>query len=146
MNLTKFSIDTVIDEYEKDAIISPTELDKVSLESAKLYSKYLRYMNIFFKAQKELDRKRKFLKQEKIDYFSGRASSDIYKNNPYGDKLSKVELVSKVDADKEIADIDSQYTTASNGVEICKYILKSIGERSFNVKNAIEFQKFQSGA
>jgi len=125
--------------WEKDSIIDDMELDKESLKIPQLHAKYLNLYSdyILLKEKAELDQK-KILK-ERWEYYDGK--SDI----PFDTKLLKQDIPRYIESDDEyqrILNKTKYYTVITNYL---KDVITSINNRSYTIKNTIEWRKFING-
>ena len=135
------------EKVRKDLKINDLELDIESLRIPSLHSKYLQLLTehslLLKKTQSELS----VLKRNKWIYYTGKASEEIYKEK--GDfplKLkTKDEERTFIEADEEIRELKGKVDYYETVVDYLQEIVKSIGNRSFQIKNAIEWRKFEAG-
>ena len=143
MNLTHESL---LEMWEQDAGIDKTRLDDESVHVPNLHHKYLSlYMDI--KAKKiAYSHKLEDTKKEKELYYSGQATSDVYKEKPFDLKLkTKGGIEKHVNTDPEVVKLLQKIEYMDVLIEGCQHILTQIQWRNQNIKNAISFMKFQSG-
>ena len=133
-------------EWEKDADIDKHMLDDEALSIPKLHHKYISiYMN--FKAKKmALVHKLESIKKDKELYYSGQATSDVYKDRPFDTKLKTKSGIEKhVNTDPEVSALSQKIEYMDIMIEGTNYILNQINWRNQSIKNSIDFMKFQSG-
>jgi hypothetical protein len=135
-------------EWEKDSVIDKTELAVESLKIPILHSKYY---NIFIQ---EAVRHRKFLGEQKIllrkmfEYYSGEMSLEEMKVNNleiFQRKLLKADIEKYISSDKAVIEMDLKVGIQRETIDFLESILKTINNRGFQIKNAIDFLKFQNG-
>ena len=87
------------------------------------------------------------LKRNKWIYYTGKASEEVYKEK--GDfplKLkTKDEERTFIEADEEVRELKGKVEYYETVVEYLQEVVKSISNRSFQIKNAIEWRKFEAG-
>ena len=131
---------------EKDLKINDTELDLESLKTPQLHNKYMKfhnqYVNLLKKAEQDLAR----LTREKWEYYTGKADPDIYKEKPFDLKVLKADVHIYMDSDNELQKADQKVAYLKQVVNYLEQVLRSINNRTFLIKNAIEWKKFTSGA
>ena len=131
----------------KDLKINDLELDIESLRIPSLHSKYLQLLTehslLLKKTQGELN----VLKRDKWIFYTGKATDEIYKEKGSFDvKLhTKDDQKTFIEADKEYRELKGKVEYYESVVEYLQEIVKSISNRSFQIKNAIEWRKFESG-
>tara|TARA_Y100000813_G_scaffold50747_1_gene35487 strand:+ start:1066 stop:1479 length:414 start_codon:yes stop_codon:yes gene_type:complete len=133
------NLDTLNDMWEKDSQLNDEKLDHDSLEIPKLHAKYLRLYNNFntLKDQAELDVKRTY--RQRWEYYTGKA------DKPFPLKLIKTDVPIYLEADEVYSKSVLKLKYYNQMVEALKAIMQAINNRSFYIKNAIEFAKFLKG-
>ena len=136
----------LLNMWEKDAGIDKTSLDDESVNVPSLHHKYLRlYMET--KSKKiAYFHKLEELKKDKELYYSGQATSDVYKEKPFDLKLKTKSGIEKhVNTDRDVINIQQKIEYFDILIEGLSHILEQIKWRNQNIKNAIDFARFQSG-
>ena len=133
------NLDTLNDMWEKDSQLNDEKLDHDSLEIPKLHAKYFRLYNNFntLKDQAELDVKRTY--RQRWEYYTGKA------DKPFPLKLIKTDVPIYLEADEVYSKSVLKLKYYNQMVEALKAIMQAINNRSFYIKNAIEFAKFLKG-
>ena len=133
------NLDTLNDMWEKDSQLNDEKLDHDSLEIPKLHAKYLRLYNNFntLKDEAELDVKRTY--RQRWEYYTGKA------DKPFPLKLIKTDVPIYLEADEVYSKSVLKLKYYNQMVEALKAIMQAINNRSFYIKNAIEFAKFLKG-
>jgi hypothetical protein len=67
-------------------------------------------------------------------------------NLPAVGKPLKSDIPTYLDADKNIIELSLKIGMQSEKIELLASILKTIAQRSFNIKAAIDFERFKVGA
>ena len=143
MNLTH---EALLEMWEKDSSIDKSRLDDESVGVPTLHHRYLSiYMDL--KAKKiAFTHKLEDLKKDKELYYSGQATSDVYKEKPFDLKLKTKGGIDKhVNTDPEVVKLMQCIEYMDVLIEGTQHILTQIQWRGNNIKNAISFIKFQSG-
>jgi hypothetical protein len=140
------TIEEIQDMWNKDSVIDPDNLHLESIRIPQLHSKYFQIYNNFKLLQKKLNYEYCVLKKERYDFYKGKASPEIYAQEPFPQKLiDKDTIVRYIDADKKLNELkmkNEYYLIVLNFIE---EILKVILNRTYQIKNSIEFQKFIAG-
>ena len=133
------NLETLNDMWEKDSQLNDEKLDHDSLEIPKLHAKYLRLYNNFntLKDQAELDVKRTY--RQRWEYYTGKA------DKPFPLKLIKTDVPIYLEADEVYSKSVLKLKYYNQMVEALRAIMQAINNRSFYIKNAIEFAKFLKG-
>ena len=133
------NLETSNDMWAKDAPLDDEKLDNDSLSIPKLHAKYLRLYNNFvtLRDQAELDVKRTY--RDRWEYYTGKSEK------PFPVKLIKTDVAIYLEADQEYQKSVLKAKYLNQMVEAIKTILSAINNRSFHIKNAVEFAKFLKG-
>ena len=142
MNLSEIQ-----DQVKRDLKINDLELDIESLRIPRLHIKYLQFLTENSLKLKKANGELAVLKRNKWIYYTGKASEDVYKEK--GDfplKLkTKDEERTFIEADEEIQKKKTEVEYYETVVDYLQEIVKQIGQRNFQIKNAIEWRKFEAG-
>ena len=133
------NLETLNDMWEKDSPLDDEKLDHDSLSIPKLHAKYLRLYNNFvtLRDQAELEVKRTY--RDRWEYYTGKSEK------PFPMKLIKTDVAIYLEADQEYQKSVLKAKYLNQMVESIKTILSAINNRSFHIKNAVEFAKFLKG-
>ena len=132
--------------WEKDAKIDRDNLHDESLNVPSLHAKYFELYNTIFLLRKKAEQQRKNIRHERYEYFSGKADPDVYIENPFPKKIRDKDTMTKyLDADEKLSTSSLKIDYYVTMLVYIESILKVIQNRTFQIKNAIEFMKFNSG-
>ena len=142
MNLSEIQ-----DQVKRDLKINDLELDIESLRIPSLHIKYLQFLTENSLKLKKANGELAVLKRNKWIYYTGKASEDVYKEKgDYPLKLkTKDEERTFIEADEEIQKKKTEVEYYETVVDYLQEIVKQIGQRNFQIKNAIEWRKFEAG-
>jgi hypothetical protein len=139
-------LDTIQKMWEQDSKIDVDNLHTESLNIPMLHAKYFDLYNTINLLKKKAEQQKKKVRHEKYEYFTGKADPDVYLENPFPKKIrDKETLQGYLDSDEKLSQINLKieyYDTLLNYIES---ILKMIQNRTYQIKNAIDFVRFQSG-
>tara|TARA_B100000035_G_scaffold250107_1_gene219033 strand:+ start:2668 stop:3096 length:429 start_codon:yes stop_codon:yes gene_type:complete len=133
-------------QAEKDLKMDDLELADESLKSATLHQKYLNIYNNFRQLRLMNEGTYNVLKRKKWEYYGGKASPEVYRDNPFDHKVLKADLHIYMDSDEELIKAKQKVEYYSMCMDSCERILKQIQSRGWDIKNAIEWRKFVDGA
>ena len=133
-------------EADRDLVIDDTELDTESLKTPILHNKYLQYYNKFNLLLKKSQWEERTLQREKWEYYTGKSDPEVYKEKPFDLKVLKNDVHIYINADEDIQKIQAKIIYQEAIVNYLEQILRMINNRSFTIKNAIEWRRFTSGA
>ena len=133
-------------QVQKDLKVDDEHLDTESLKNQEIKATYLdhksRYELLLFKAKGDYKR----LYREKWEYYGGKADAKIYASKPFDLKVLKTDLGVYISADEEIIDAENKIGYLETVVDYIKGVIKSVDNRGWDIKNAIEWKKFEAGA
>ena len=140
MNLEELKL-----QVSQDLRVDDEHLDTESLKNQEIKAKYLEYKSKFelllFKAKGDYKR----LYREKWEYYGGKADAKIYASKPFDLKVLKTDLGVYISADEEIIDAENKIGYLETVVDYIKGVIKSVDNRGWDIKNAIEWKKFEAG-
>ena len=140
MNLDELKL-----QVSQDLKVDDEHLDTESLKNQEIKAKYLEHKSKFelllFKAKGDYKR----LYREKWEYYGGKADAKIYASKPFDLKVLKTDLGVYISADEEIIDAENKIGYLETVVDYIKGVFKSIDNRGWDIKNAIEWKKFEAG-
>jgi len=139
------NLDEIQSLWEKDSIIDQDNLHKESIKIPVLHSKYYKIYNNILLLKKVEENKFNILKKEKWLYYSGKSDPEVYKENPFDYKVLRQDIDKYMDADEEIIKSLSKLEYYQIMLNYLDSILKTILNRTYQIKNSIEFIKFTAG-
>jgi len=141
-----FDLDTIQKMWEKDSKIDVDNLHIESLNIPILHSKYFEIYNNVILLKKKAEQQKKNIRHERYEYFTGKADPDVYLENPFPKKIRDKETLQKyLDADEKLSSVCLKIEYYETMLNYLESILKVIQNRTYQIKNAIEFIKFTSG-
>ena len=141
-----FDLETIQEMWEKDAKIDRDTLHDESLNIPSLHAKYFQIYNTIFLLRKKAEQQRKNIRHERYEYFSGKADPDVYIQNPFPKKIRDKDTMTKyLDADEKLSNASLKIEYYDTMLTYLESILKVIQNRTYQIKNAIEFMRFNAG-
>jgi hypothetical protein len=141
-------IEDIQNLWSRDSKIDHTELSTEALRIPSLHSKYFRiFTEERLRLRKyELDLKK--LKLEKYEFYTQGPTEETHAKGwrlpPIG-KVIKSEVNNYVDADDDIIQLTLKVGIQQEKIEMLESIIKSLTNRGFLIKSAIDFEKFKVG-
>lgn len=133
--------------WAKDSNIEITNLAEESLNASRLHQKYydIYVDEKLILAKYENDLKR--LKLDKYEFYTQGPNEETPSDwqLPASGRILKSEVQQYIDADKDVINMVLKVCIQKEKVGYLESIVRSISFRSTQIKNAIEFLKFQSG-
>ena len=143
MNL---NLETIQDMWQKDSVIDIDNLHKESLNIPILHAKYFDLYNNFLLLRKKAEQQKKNIRHERYEYYSGKSDPDVYMENPFPKKIRDKDTMQKyMDADEKLSQINLKVEYYDVLLNYIDNILKMIHNRTYQIKNSLEFMRFQSG-
>ena len=132
--------------WEKDSIIDPDNLHTESLNTPLLPAKYHDMFNNILLLKKKAEQQKRNIRHQKYEYYTGKADPDVYVENPFPKKIRDKDTLQKyMDADEILSQSSLKVEYYDVLLNYLQDILKMIHNRNYQIKNAIDFQKFASG-
>ena len=132
-------------QVQKDLRVDDEHLDTESLKNQEIKAKYLdhksRYELLLFRAKGDYKR----MYREKWEYYGGKADAKIYASKPFDLKVLKTDLAVYITSDEEIINAENKVGYLETIVDYIKGVIKSVDNRGWDIKNAIEWKKFEAG-
>ncbi len=140
------NLETIQSMWEKDSQIDADNLHTESLKVPALHAKYHEMFNNFLLLRKKAEQQRKNIRHERYEYYSGKADPEVYQKDPFGKKIRDKDTMQKyLDADEKLSTSSLKIDYYDTMLVYLESILKVIQNRTFQIKNAIEFMRFNSG-
>lgn len=143
------NIEQLHETWDSDCSIDEDHLDRESVTTAKLHSKYLRMLIQHKMKIAALQAEYNNLRQRKFRYYRGEMSRDELKDNGWdqwqGVKPLKNEMEEFLNGDSDLNKIDLKIQYIKIMVEALESILNQIKARDWQIRNAVEFKKFLAG-
>lgn len=139
------NLDEIQTLWEEDSNIDPDNLHNESIKIPSLHAKYYKIYNNLVLLKKLEETKLSILKKEKWLYYSGKAEPDVYKENPFDHKVLKGDIDKYMESDKDIIKVTSKIDYYQTMINYLESILKTILNRTYQIKNSIEFMRFTAG-
>lgn len=131
---------------EKDLKINDTELDLESLKTPQLHNKYLKHLTKFklllTRAEDDFTR----VKRDKWEYYTGKSDPAVYQLKPFNLKILYKDVDKYIESDEEWIKANQKVKYLETIVDFLDRTLRQINNRTFTIKNAIDWRKFTSGA
>jgi hypothetical protein len=132
--------------WEQDSKMDPDNLHTESLNTPILHAKYFELYNNILLLKKKAEQKKKNIRHQKYEYYTGKADPDVYIENPFPKKIRDKDALQKyMDADESLSQASLKVEYYDVMLAYLQDILKMIHNRTYQIKNSLEFMKFASG-
>ena len=139
-------LDAIQRMWEQDSKIDPDNLHTESLNIPIIHSKYFEIHNTILLLKKKAEQQKKNIRHQKYEYFTGKADPDVYLENPFPKKVrDKETLQGYLDSDEKLSQSSLKVDYYETMLIYVDSILKMISNRTYQIKNAIEFMRFTAG-
>jgi len=139
-------LETLQRMWNEDSKIDPDNLHTESLNIPVLHSKYYDIYNTLMLLRKKAEQQRKNIRHERYEYFSGKSDPEVYIDNPFPKKIRDKETMQKyLDADTKLSEVSLKIEYYEVMLRFIEEILKQITNRTYQIKNSIDFMRFSSG-
>ncbi len=140
------NLESLQDMWKVDSVLDDDLHDNDSLAIPQLHMKYMEYHNTYSLMKKEREMEMKRLLKEKWIYYKGKAPSAVYKEMPFDLKLTtKEEITMFIEADTDIQKCQYKIEYIDQVLFFLDGVLRMINNRTYHIKNAIEWKRFQNG-
>ena len=139
------NLDEIQTLWDEDSKIDEDELHTESTKVPSLHAKYYRILNNILMLKKVEENKFKQLKKEKWQYYTGKADPEVYIDKPFDHKVLRQDVDKYMDADEDLIKVCSKIDYYQIMLNYLDSILKTINNRTYQIKNSIEWQQFIRG-
>ena len=141
MNLEKIQ-----EMWEKDSQIDPDNLHDESLKIPQLHSKYYTLYNTITLLLEKARESYAKVRLERYNYYTGKATAEVYAEEPFPYKVREKDAIQRhLDADDKMNKIDMKIKYYDVMLKFLEEIIRAVSNRTYQIKNAIEWNKFQAG-
>ena len=132
--------------WQEDCKIDIDNMHEESIKIPQLHSKYHEILNNLILLRTKAQKIQKNVRHERYEYYSGKADPDVYEREPFPKKVrDKDALIRYMDADDRVSDANLKVEYYDVMINYTESILKQISNRTYQIKNSIEWHKFQAG-
>lgn len=142
------TLDDIIQNWNTDSIIDETNIINETLKTTKLHHKYTTILAQeglrILKYREDM----KILKADKTRYYSGAMDVAEVKQRgwqPLQLKIIRQDVPLYLEADQDIVNLSLKIGQVEQKIKYLEDVVKCIHNRSFHIKNAVEWAKWQSG-
>ena len=141
MNLEKIQ-----EMWERDAVIDPDNLHDESLKIPQLHAKYYTIYNTITLMREKARESHNKVRLERYNYYAGKSPAEVYSEEPFPYKIREKDALQRyLDADDRLIKAELKVRYHDTTLKFLEEIIRTIGNRTYQIKNSIEWHKFQSG-
>jgi hypothetical protein len=132
--------------WQRDSVIDPDNLHEESLKIPQLHSKYYTLYNTITLLREKARETYNRVRLERYNYYTGKAPAEVYVEDPFPYKVREKDAIERyMSADERLSKIDLKIRYYDIMLKFLEEIIKMIFQRNYQIKNSIEFMKFQAG-
>ena len=140
------NLDKIQDMWQTDSVIDPDNLHDESLKIPQLHSKYYTIYNTVTLLREKARTQYTKIKLERYNYYTGKAEPEVYVEEPFPYKVREKDAIQRhLEADERLTTIDLKIRYYDATLKFLEEIIKNVSNRTFQIKNAIEWNRFQAG-
>ena len=140
------NLDKIQSMWQEDCKIDIDNMHEESIKVPQLHSKYNEILNNLILLLTKAQKIQKSVRHERYEYYSGKADPEVYEKEPFPKKVrDKDALIRYMDADDRVSDANLKVEYYDVMINYTESILKQISNRTYQIKNSIEWHKFQAG-
>ena len=140
------NLDKIQSMWQEDCKIDIDNMHEESIKVPQLHSKYHEILNNLILLRTKAQKIQKSVRHERYEYYSGKADPEVYEREPFPKKVrDKDALIRYMDADDRVSDANLKVEYYDVMINYTESILKQISNRTYQIKNSIEWHNFQAG-
>ena len=140
------NLDEIQEMWQRDSVIDPDNLHDESLKIPQLHAKYYTIYNTITLLRERAKETHNRVRLERYNYYTGKAPAEVYIEEPFPYKIrEKDSLQRHLDADERLSKIEMKIRYYDIMLKFLEEVIKTISNRTYQIKNAIEFLRFQAG-
>ena len=139
-------IEDILKLIEEDKKIDHTQLDTESLRIPEQAVKYQQLAHDEAMRLRFLEKEYNVTKYKRWMYYSGKADPEVYDKEPFDHKVLKSDINLFLESDVILNEIQDRIVAQTEKLKLVVDAGKVMQNKSFNIKNALDHQKFMGGA
>ena len=140
------NLEQIQEMWEKDSKIDPDNLHDESLKIPQLHSKYYTIYNTITLLRERAREQYSKVRLERYNYYTGKAPAEVYVEEPFPYKVREKDAIQRhLEADDKMNKVDMKIKYYDIMLKFLEEIIRNISGRTYQIKNAIEWNKFQAG-
>ena len=140
------NLEQIQDMWEKDSKSDPDNLHDDSLKVPQLHSKYYTLYNTITLLRERAREQYSKVRLERYNYYTGKAPAEVYVEEPFPYKVREKDAIQRhLEADDKMNKVDMKIKYYDIMLKFLEEIIRNISGRTYQIKNAIEWNKFQAG-
>jgi len=140
------NLEEIQELVDKDLKINDSELDLESIKTPQIHNKYMKLLTKFKLMLSRNESEFHITKKQKWEYYTGKADPSVYAEKPFNLKILRQDVDKYIDSDEDIIKLKQKSDYLNTVVDFLDRTVRQISNRTFTIKNAIDWKKFTSGA
>ena len=122
------------------------DLARLALEIPFHHNKYLNHYTDISQIKTSLEFEHRRLIKDKREYYGGEADARIYADKPFGNSIKTSEKMKVyMESDSDLISVEAKLKFIDQMLFFLDQVMKQISNRGFQIKSAIEWEKFING-
>ena len=140
------NLEQIQEMWEKDSKIDPDNLHDESLKIPQLHSKYYTLYNTITLMREKARTQYRKDRLERYNYYTGKAPAEAYIEEPFPYKVREKDAIQRhLEADDRMNKVDMKIKYYDIMLKFLEEVIRAVSNRTYQIKNAIEWNKFQAG-
>ena len=142
-------LEEIFEEWQKDSQIDRTELGEESLKIPKLHHKYFQIYSTEKLLLRKYESDFKKLKLEKHEFYTQGHNEETRSKGwelPAKGLILKADIPMYMEADTDIINMSLKIGYLQEKIELLESIIKSLTNRGYSIKTAVDWARFTMGA
>ena len=140
------NLEQIQEMWEKDSKIDPDNLHDESLKIPQLHSKYYTLYNTITLLRERAREQYDKVRLERYNYYTGKATAEVYAEEPFPYKVREKDAIQRhLAADDKMNKVDMKIKYYDIMLKFLEEVIRAVSNRTYQIKNAIEWNKFQAG-
>lgn len=141
-------LEEILDSWDVDSTIDRFNLGEELLRISKLHQKYLKWFVTERIRLKQVENELRQLRLELYEFYTSGETKETrdkgWKLPPRG-TLLKAEADNYIETNQLMLDMKMKHALQSEKVDALESIIKTFNGRGYNIKSAIEYERFKAG-
>jgi hypothetical protein len=140
------NLDEIQKMWTNDSEIDKDDLGNESIKSSILHCKYYELYNTTYLLRENARQIHDKVYLERYNYYTGKADPEVYEKEPFPFKVREKDSINRyLNADERLSKASLKIKYYDQTLRYLEEIIKQISNRGYQIKNAIDWMKFQAG-
>jgi hypothetical protein len=142
------NLENLKEHITKDSVVDSTELGTEALKIPQIHGKYINLLTDLKLLLTKQNQEYAILRLRKWKIYTGKASKEeleLWKEDPFELDILKTDVDKFMDADPQLTDLKLKIALSETKVKMVEEFLKSLNNRNFVIRSAIDWQKMMNG-